>query len=178
MKGDVKYKMTEAELQQIGYIKKSYGSNGDDNRFQCFHCKHGSLTEDSREKVICSKWNIITNEDDKCNAFEFHQFWAFNQMEEDRARRSKKMEEYKASKSSEGCYIATAVYGGYDKPEVCILRKFRDEVLKKIFLGRLFIKIYYAISPKMAMRLKEHKYINNKVRCILDRIVEQLKTKY
>ena len=46
-----------------------------------------------------------------------------------------------------GCYIATAVYGSYDCNEVFALRKFRDEYLNKTFLGRIFIKVYYAISP-------------------------------
>ncbi len=168
--------MTEAELKQIGYIRKNYGKNGDDNRFQCFHCKYASLTEESREKIICSKWNVITNEDDKCNAFEFHQLWAFNQMDEDRIRRKKKMEDYKANRN-EGCYIATAVYGGYDQPQVLVLRKFRDEVLKKNFFGRIFIKIYYAFSPNMAIKLKDHTYINKKVKNILDKLVEKLEKK-
>lgn len=50
-------------------------------------------------------------------------------------------------KSHEGCYIATAVYKSYDCPEVLILRRFRDETLQKFFLGKIFIAIYYKISP-------------------------------
>lgn len=48
---------------------------------------------------------------------------------------------------SGGCYIATAVYGSYDCPEVWTLRRFRDNKLSKIALGRIFIRVYYAVSP-------------------------------
>lgn len=47
------------------------------------------------------------------------------------------------------CYIATAIYGSYDSPEVVILRRFRDNTLYKYSLGRLFIKVYYLLSPPM-----------------------------
>lgn len=48
-----------------------------------------------------------------------------------------------------GCYIATAVYGSYDCPEVWTLRRFRDNVLDESWYGRLFIRAYYAISPTL-----------------------------
>lgn len=51
--------------------------------------------------------------------------------------------------TNSGCYIATAVYGSYDCPEVWTLRRYRDNILSKTRYGRLFIKIYYAISPKL-----------------------------
>ncbi len=50
-------------------------------------------------------------------------------------------------KKKKGCYIATCVYGSYDCPEVWTLRRFRDYTLDNYFLGRLFIKMYYSISP-------------------------------
>ena len=46
-----------------------------------------------------------------------------------------------------GCYVATAVYGSYDCPEVWTLRRFRDKVLAPTWYGRLFIRLYYAVSP-------------------------------
>lgn len=48
-----------------------------------------------------------------------------------------------------GCYIATAVYGSYDCPEVWTLRRFRDYTLAATWYGRAFIQIYYAISPTL-----------------------------
>lgn len=51
--------------------------------------------------------------------------------------------------NSSGCYIATAVYGSYDCPEVWILRRFRDSTLAETWYGRTFIKAYYTISPNL-----------------------------
>ena len=50
---------------------------------------------------------------------------------------------------SEGCYIATMVYGDYNHPQVMVLRRYRDEYLLKSFCGRCFVKIYYYLSPKV-----------------------------
>lgn len=46
-----------------------------------------------------------------------------------------------------GCYIATAVYGSYDCPEVWVLRRFRDQALALSWPGREFIRFYYRVSP-------------------------------
>ena len=78
----------------------------------------------------------------------------------------------------EGCYIATAVYGSYNAPEVLILRRFRDEVLKNSVLGRWFVCAYYRFSPPIAKRLKYAKRINKLVRFLLDRYVERLIKKH
>ncbi len=78
---------------------------------------------------------------------------------------------YPNTQGKEGGYIAMAVYGNYDAPEVLILRTFRDTVLKRTKLGRLFIKMYNAISPQLACKLKNYPCINNKVKSILDRVV-------
>jgi len=70
-----------------------------------------------------------------------------------------------------GCYIATAVYGSYDAPKVLLLRKFRDNVLAHSVFGRIFIKIYYTISPPVANKLKYAKRINKIVKNLLDHFV-------
>lgn len=48
-----------------------------------------------------------------------------------------------------GCYVATAVYGSYDCPQVWTLRRYRDCTLSKTWYGRAFIGIYYAVSPTL-----------------------------
>lgn len=48
-----------------------------------------------------------------------------------------------------GCYVATAVYGSYDCPQVWTLRRYRDYTLAETWYGRTFIRTYYAISPTL-----------------------------
>lgn len=86
-----------------------------------------------------------------------------------------KLEEIdKRSKDKGGCYIATAVYGSYQAYEVLELRKFRDEVLAKSYIGRLFIKTYYFLSPPVANWLKDAQRTNAFVKKILDGFVKKL----
>ncbi len=73
--------------------------------------------------------------------------------------------------SSEGCYIATMAYGDYEHPQVLRLRKFRDSILKHSFLGRIFIILYYRISPFMVKKLKDKAEINIKIRQLLDKFI-------
>ena len=77
----------------------------------------------------------------------------------------------------EGCYIATAVYGSYDCPPVWTLRRFRDETLKKSWYGRLFIKVYYKISPLLVKLFGKTRWFNLFFKSILDRIVDKLNKK-
>lgn len=78
---------------------------------------------------------------------------------------------YTSSSSSSGCYIATMVYGDYDEPQVMILRDFRDTVLNKSTLGRLFVRFYYRYSPTWVEHLKDKKRINLFIRTILDKFI-------
>lgn len=48
------------------------------------------------------------------------------------------------------CFIATAAYGSAVAPEVAILSNFRDQVLLKSFMGRVFVRCYYFLSPPLA----------------------------
>ena len=73
-----------------------------------------------------------------------------------------------------GCYIATAVYGSYDAPEVRVLRRFRDDVLAESIFGRAFIQLYYWLSPPIAKWLKDTRRINTTVRHALDRLTKRL----
>lgn len=170
--------MTQKKLEMIGYKKCYYGYDGDSDTKQCFHCKFGKTVESNREQVYCTKWKMVVGEEDICDSFEFATYWAFDCTDEDRERRRRKLDNAKknlvVSGAKEGCYIATAVYGGYDKPEVMKLRIFRDSVLKKNCIGRLFIRIYYRISPQMAKSLPHHPYINHMIKKILDIFVADL----
>lgn len=77
-----------------------------------------------------------------------------------------------STSSSSGCYIATMAYGDYDHPQVLKLRRFRDEVLDKNYFGKLFIKYYYSISPKLVSLLKGQPYVNTTIQNILNQIIK------
>ena len=53
-------------------------------------------------------------------------------------------------KGKGGCFIATACYGDYNAEEVVVLRNYRETVLLKTVAGRLFVKLYYWLSPVLA----------------------------
>jgi len=74
-----------------------------------------------------------------------------------------------------GCYIATAVYGAYDCPEVWVLRRYRDNSLATHTLGRGFIKAYYTISPALVTKFGHIAWLNRMVKAGLDRIVASLR---
>lgn len=50
----------------------------------------------------------------------------------------------------DACFIATAVYGEYDAPQVLMLRKYLDTILLNSVLGKSFIHFYYFVSPLIA----------------------------
>lgn len=77
-------------------------------------------------------------------------------------------------KRKEGCYIATMAYGDYDHPQVIILRRFRDERLLPTAPGRVFVKFYYWISPKLVIILRGHDRINQAIRHILDGFLDRI----
>lgn len=79
--------------------------------------------------------------------------------------------------TSPGCYVATCVYGSYDCTQVWVLRRFRDQCLKKAFLGRLFIRFYYFVSPKLVSVFGETVWFHKVNKKVLDRFVDILKNK-
>ena len=81
----------------------------------------------------------------------------------------------KETGGKKGCYIATAVYGSYECDQVFALRRYRDDHLAKHLPGRCFIRIYYAISPKLIRFLDRKSNLTALVRRFLDVLVEKLK---
>ena len=73
-----------------------------------------------------------------------------------------------------GCYVATAVYGSYDCPEVWTLRRFRDYTLAENLYGRAFIRTYYAISPAIVKWFGNTTWFKNMWKPVLDCMVERL----
>ena len=81
------------------------------------------------------------------------------------------------SSANSPCYVATCVYGSYDCPEVWALRRFRDYDLAETRHGRAFIKLYYAISPKLVKLFGNTKWFKKMWKPHLDRMVQKLKEK-
>lgn len=79
-----------------------------------------------------------------------------------------------AATNSGGCYVATAVYGSYDCPEVWTLRRFRDNTLAETWYGRTFIRTYYAISPALVKWFGETEWFKNMWKPALDKMVKEL----
>lgn len=79
-----------------------------------------------------------------------------------------------SSGSSGGCYIATAVYGSYDCPQVWTLRRYRDDTLASTPGGRCFINTYYAISPTLVRWFGQSDWFVNTSKGVLDKFVQQL----
>lgn len=76
---------------------------------------------------------------------------------------------YSSSSSSSACFIATAVYGHSDHWKVLKLRAFRDEVLMNTPLGKLFIAVYYQLSPPLAKLVRRYSWL----RSVAFKVVDQ-----
>lgn len=72
------------------------------------------------------------------------------------------------------CFIATAAFDSHMAPEVQILCAFRDRILKRYFLGNLFIETYYKVSPPIARALDRLPYAKLPVRAVLRMIAMRL----
>lgn len=75
---------------------------------------------------------------------------------------------------SGGCYVATAIYGSYDCPQVWVLRRFRDNTLAETWYGRAFIHTYYTISPMLVKWFGETEWFRNLWKPKLERMVKRL----
>ena len=76
--------------------------------------------------------------------------------------------------NSGGCYVATAVYGSYDCPQVWTLRRFRDHRLAQTWYGRAFVKMYYAVSPAVVKWFGRSAWFVKLCKPVLDRLVANL----
>lgn len=83
----------------------------------------------------------------------------------------------RSSNSSEGCYVATAVYGTYDCPEVWTLRRYRDYILADTWYGRLFIRMYYLVSPVLVKWFGGMAWFKKMWKRILDKKIALLQVK-
>ena len=79
-----------------------------------------------------------------------------------------------ATVKKQGCYIATCVYGSYDCPNVWVLRRYRDDILASVWYGRVFIRVYYAISPVLVKWFGKTKWFKSWWKIGLDKLISKL----
>lgn len=65
------------------------------------------------------------------------------------------------------CFIASAAFDSRQAIEVQILCAFRDQVLRRYFLGNVFIETYYKVSPPVARALNNAPVFKLPVRAVL-----------
>lgn len=83
------------------------------------------------------------------------------------------------NQNSSSCFIATLCYQDNDCYEVRMFRKWRDENLNNHSLGKLFIKVYYKISPTITKKLESFpKTVSVIKKVFLDRILESIEKKF
>jgi ribosomal protein L7/L12 len=75
------------------------------------------------------------------------------------------------------CWIATAAYGSVAAPEVEILRRYRDTILSESALGRVFVRVYYRLSPRVASWLADSVTRQRRVRWLLRPLIEGCRRK-
>jgi len=77
------------------------------------------------------------------------------------------------------CFIATAVEEYCEPQSIIDLKRFRDEVLSESSLGRLFIRVYYFISPSVArVLIRTQPTVQKKVAAIIERISSEVSSRF
>lgn len=70
-----------------------------------------------------------------------------------------------------GCFIATVVYGSPNHYKLRLFRKFRNRILLRHRIGKIFVKFYYRISPRIAYNIRKKEILK---RFILFSLIEPL----
>lgn len=68
---------------------------------------------------------------------------------------------------TQGCFIATAVYGSPEAPELVLFRRFRDEHLERHPLSRFVVSGYYVFSPPVARLIAKSPVLRSVARTLL-----------
>lgn len=128
------------------------------------------ITTQDRDNDVYASFDLCPNLSEVINGDQYNSWYFYGTPYGTRRRE----DEMRASESKKGCYIATAVYGSYNCPEVWTLRRFRDNRLQKSSYGRLFIRCYYFVSPIIIRIFGRQKWFNRFWRKRLNNFVSKL----
>lgn len=76
--------------------------------------------------------------------------------------------------NKKGCYIATIIYNDYNSSEVLFLRWYRDIILDKTYMGRIWVKLYYLFYPVLYPLTKRNYLFQKLIKCFLNFILKHL----
>lgn len=76
------------------------------------------------------------------------------------------------------CFIATATYHDPQEYAVRVLTLFRDELLVRQTYGRVFIKLYYAFSPRIALVIDQSTFLQKASKLALDAVAAWLDRRF
>ena len=150
------YKTKGVDISVVGVINALTPETGDKN-----WCEN--LLRTTEKAFINELHQILTKHDDEFirKIIEKHE--------------PAQTEKSNSENSKDGCYVATAVYGSYDCPQVWTLRRYRDYTLAETRKGRAFIKTYYAISPTLVKLFGHTNWFKRLWKKRLDKLVANLK---
>jgi hypothetical protein len=75
----------------------------------------------------------------------------------------------------DACFVATAAYGSAMANDVDMLRRFRDNLLKRSVLGELAVEAYYTFGPPVAGVVGESDLLRTTARDLLGPLIERVR---
>ena len=133
---------------------------------------------DNYGKIATGCWEIAIKQHDGLNR-DFRDKKIYEKINEYSLKIKKFNPSYIPPNTSQSgaCCVATAVYGSYDCPQVWTLRRYRDFNLAKTWYGRVFVRMYYAISPYLVKWFGHTVWFKKLWKGKLDRMVRDLQEK-
>lgn len=81
---------------------------------------------------------------------------------------------YTKKVEADGCFVATVVYGDENEKELSILRRYRDNTLRRSRVGVVFVRMYYVFGPVLARKIQRHPSVKKRLRIVIDMVVRKI----
>lgn len=168
LEGDIDMVYTQEELRQIYDKKNGY----------CWHCGKKLAFTNYGKYGEKGAWEVDHSRSKNKGGTDYFRNLVPSCIECNRSKGYKNSHEFEPERKREEkdeCFIATAAYGSPMAQELYILRSWRDNELSSIYIGRIFIRIYYTISPPIARFIEKHNILKILVRKLLSPLIKILK---